>query len=724
MKGSVLKKFLCTCLVTAAAFAATTISASACTTIYVGGDLVEEGTPFVARTEDYGSDYNKLWFISESGKWKQGDHYVGCPEYGPFEWDFTHDSYRFTYFTNDIYYDGICPECGEKADHYSYTEFGTNEKGVSVSATETLYGNEKVTEADPYRDTEWAEANKSERIGIEETDIPTIILAEASSAREGVKLLLDIYENYGCVAASGVFVCDKDEVWYVENCSGTQYVAIKLNNNMIFLEPNMAVIGRVDLDDENVIASKDLIAVAKKAGTFVGDEAKNIIDFRASYARISEKMDQRMIDGLNYLNATYKYDSDALVADNTKFTISNLEASDKLVALYTNIKADRKLDKDDVFGYYKLSSIGKASNQEIEIFQLFKDRPVETATVGWVGVGNMSYNVFVPYYPMLIDGMYKGYQVSTASAKFTTEKPDTFCTYGTSWAQDAEGNWQRVSGFKAYPSNWKDSYYFTFEGLGGYIANAEKITGAPLKAEAKTYVADKLAALQQELYKDFVTTDELAKASDARALATENGKAMAEKAHKLGVELVEYITKDDALEPGHFTDIKAGAYYEDAVKWAVDKAVTSGKTVTTFAPNESCTRAQAVTFLWRAAGSPEPAASEMAFTDVKADSYYYKAVLWAVENKITSGMSDTLFAPDATCSRSQIVTFLYRMQNSPESKAKNPFTDVKADAYYANAVLWAVENGVTTGASATTFDPAGDCTRGQIVTFLYRCLSK
>ena len=547
---------------------------------------------------------------------------------------------------------------------------------------------------------------------------------DAGVGAKGVELLLDIYENYGCVYASGVFICDKDEVWYIENCSGTQYVAIKLNDNMIFLEPNMAVIGRVDLDDENVIASKDLIAVAKKAGTFVGDEAKNIIDFRASYARISEKMDQRMIDGLNYLNATYKYDSDALVADNTKFTISNLDASDKLVALYTNIKADRKLDKDDVFGYYKLSSIGKASNQEIEIFQLFKDRPVETATVGWVGVSNMSYNVFVPYYPMLIDSMYKGYQVSTASAKFTTEKPDTFCTYGTSWAQDAEGNWQRVSGFKAYPSNWKDSYYFTFEGLGGYIANADKITGKPLKAEAKAYVADQLAALQQELYKDFVTTDQLAKADDARALATENGKTMAEKAHKLGVELVEYITKDEALQPSVFTDVKEGAYYVDAVNWAVDKKVTSGKTETTFAPNDSCTRAQAVTFLWRAAGSLEPTASEMTFTDVKADSYYDKAVLWAVENKITSGMSDTLFAPDATCSRSQIVTFLYRMQNSPESKAENPFTDVKADAYYANAVLWAVENGVTTGASATTFDPAGDCTRGQIVTFLYRCLSK
>jgi len=417
----------------------------------------------------------------------------------------------------------------------------------------------------------------------------------------------------------------------------------------------------------------------------------------------------------------YKYDSDALVADNTKFTISNLDASDKLVALYTNIKADRKLDKDDVFGYYKLSSIGKASNQEIEIFQLFKDRPVETATVGWVGVGNMSYNVFVPYYPMLIDSMYKGYQVSTASAKFTTEKPDTFCTYGTSWAQDAEGNWQRVSGFKAYPSNWKDSYYFTFEGLGGYIANADKITGKPLKAEAKAYVADKLAALQQELYKDFVTTDQLAKADDARALATENGKTMAEKAHKLGVELVEYITKDEALQPSVFTDVKEGAYYVDAVNWAVDKKVTSGKTETTFAPNDSCTRAQAVTFLWRAAGSPAPRSRTMPFTDVPVGSYYYDAVLWAVENGITKGTSETMFSPDATCSRAQIVAFLWRSEKSPAAGSRNPFADVKSSAYYADAVLWAVKEDITKGTTNTTFSPNADCTRAQIVTFLWRC---
>ena len=371
-----------------------------------------------------------------------------------------------------------------------------------------------------------------------------------------------------------------------------------------------------------------------------------------------------------------------------------------------------------MFGYYKLSSIGKASNQEIEIFQLFKDRPVETATVGWVGVGNMSYNVFVPYYPMLIDGMYKGYQVSTAPTVFTTEKPDSFCTYGTSWTVDADGKRQRVAGFKVYPDNWKDSYYFTFEGLGGYIANAENITGSPLKAEAKAYVAGKLAALQQELYKDFVTTEQLAKASDKRALATENGKAMAEKTHKLGVELVEYITKAEALDKAGFADVKPGAYYEDAVNWAVGQKITAGKSATAFAPNDACTRAQAVTFLWRAAGSPEPKTMS-SFTDVPASAYYAKAVAWAVETGITNGMTATMFAPDATCTRGQSVTFLYRALKGTASGSAN-FTDVKSDAFYADAINWAVANNVTNGTSNTTFSPDADCTRAEIVTFLYR----
>ncbi|MDO4517123.1 MAG: S-layer homology domain-containing protein, partial [Bacillota bacterium] len=171
-----------------------------------------------------------------------------------------------------------------------------------------------------------------------------------------------------------------------------------------------------------------------------------------------------------------------------------------------------------------------------------------------------------------------------------------------------------------------------------------------------------------------------------------------------------------------FVDVPADAYYYDAVLWAVKNSITSGVDETHFAPNATCTRAQAVTFLWRAAGSPEPESSEMIFTDVAEGSYYHDAVLWAVENGITKGTSDTTFSPDATCSRGQIVTFLWRSQESPDADGANPFTDVADDAYYSDAVLWAVENGITTGTTDTTFSPNDDCTRAQIVTFLWRAL--
>ena len=171
-----------------------------------------------------------------------------------------------------------------------------------------------------------------------------------------------------------------------------------------------------------------------------------------------------------------------------------------------------------------------------------------------------------------------------------------------------------------------------------------------------------------------------------------------------------------------FVDVADDAYYFDAVLWAAENGITGGTDATHFSPNATCTRAQAVTFLWRAAGSPAPKSSVMTFTDVAEGSYYHDAVLWAVENGITKGTSDTTFSPNAECTRAQIVTFLWRSQKSPAADSVNPFTDVAADAYYAGAVLWAAENGITGGTTATTFSPSNDCTRAQIVTFLFRCL--
>ena len=181
-------------------------------------------------------------------------------------------------------------------------------------------------------------------------------------------------------------------------------------------------------------------------------------------------------------------------------------------------------------------------------------------------------------------------------------------------------------------------------------------------------------------------------------------------------------SKDEVPNP--FADVSANSYYYDAVQWAVKNGTTGGTSATTFSPDAPCTRAQAVTFLWRAAGSPAPSSTEMPFADVPADAYYRNAVLWAVENGITGGTSATTFSPDAPCSRGQIVAFLWRSKQSPMVAAENPFMDVNAADYYHDAVLWAAENGITGGTGANTFSPDAPCTRAQIVTFLYRALHK
>ena len=195
------------------------------------------------------------------------------------------------------------------------------------------------------------------------------------------------------------------------------------------------------------------------------------------------------------------------------------------------------------------------------------------------------------------------------------------------------------------------------------------------------------------------------------------------------------VTKDHTIEvvfmkangnpqTGVFVDVAEGSYYEEAVDWAVKNGITTGTGNNYFTPDGICTRAQAVTFLWRVAGSPTPKTEAVPFEDVLDGSYYYEAVLWAVENGITVGTSATTFSPELTCSRAHIVTFLWRAANSPSVKTDNPFTDVAADAYYIDAVLWAVKHKITVGTTLSTFSPDEGCTRAQIVTFLYRAHSK
>ena len=179
--------------------------------------------------------------------------------------------------------------------------------------------------------------------------------------------------------------------------------------------------------------------------------------------------------------------------------------------------------------------------------------------------------------------------------------------------------------------------------------------------------------------------------------------------------------KDEPVK-NPFEDVPEDEFYYDAILWAVGEGITNGVTTTRFAPDDLTTRGQIVTFLWRAAGEPEPESNENPFADVDESEFYYKAILWAVENGITNGVTKTTFAPDSNCTRAQAVTFLHRYLGQPESSIENPFTDVDSGEFYANAICWAVENGVTTGVTTTTFEPDSTCTRAQIVTFLFRAL--
>ena len=256
---------------------------------------------------------------------------------------------------------------------------------------------------------------------------------------------------------------------------------------------------------------------------------------------------------------------------------------------------------------------------------------------------------------------------------------------------------------------WYDSYYTikATAGTGGSISPSGSVSVREGRDQTFTITPDKSYAVANVKI-------------DGKSIGTVKSYTFENVRRTHTIEVI-FMKANGNPQTGVFVDVATGSYYEDAVDWAVGNGITQGTDDTHFSPDGICTRAQAVAFLWRAAGSPKPETRTMPFTDVPAGSYYYDAVLWAVENDITKGTSDTTFSPNMTCTRAQIVAFLWRSEKSPAAGTANPFADVKSAAYYADAVLWAVKKDITKGTTNTTFSPDADCTRAQIVTFLWRC---
>ena len=272
------------------------------------------------------------------------------------------------------------------------------------------------------------------------------------------------------------------------------------------------------------------------------------------------------------------------------------------------------------------------------------------------------------------------------------------------------------TGNRAYTAHWRyngsgHSYsYYTIKataGTGGSISPSGNVSVREGRDRTFTITPDKGYAISNVKI-------------DGKSIGAVKSYTFENVRRTHAIEVI-FMKANGNPQTGVFVDVPEGSYYEEAVDWAVENGITKGTDDTHFSPDGICTRAQAVTFLWRTAGSPKPEIRTMPFTDVPVGSYYYDAVLWAVENGITKGTSDTTFSPNMTCTRAQIVAFLWRSEKSPAAGTANPFADVKSTAYYADAVLWAVKENITRGTTSKTFSPNADCTRAQIVTFLWRC---
>ena len=351
-------------------------------------------------------------------------------------------------------------------------------------------------------------------------------------------------------------------------------------------------------------------------------------------------------------------------------------------------------------------------NDNVEVKAIFeKDAPAPT-----------EYTITYDLAGGTAEGNPDTYTIETRT--FTLKNPTKSGYTFTGWSGtglDGENNMTVTiptgsTGNRTYTAHWRyngsgHSYsYYTIKataGAGGSISPSGNVSVREGRDQTFTITPDKSYAVSNVKI-------------DGKSIGAVKSYTFENVSRTHTIEVI-FMKANGNPQTGVFVDVATGSYYEDAVDWAVENGITKGTDDTHFSPDGICTRAQAVTFLWRTAGSPASKTSTMPFTDVPVGSYYYDAVLWAVENGITKGTSDTTFSPNMTCSRAQIVTFLWRSEKSPAAGTANPFADVKSTAYYADAVLWAVKENITKGTTSTTFSPNADCTRAQIVTFLWRC---
>lgn len=710
------------------------VSASACCGLYVGSQQSENGSTYVGRSEDIGKLYDKVFEVRPAADHAEGEMYEDT--YG-FSMPYPSNTYRYTVLRDSIEQgESVVDEDGNLVRE-AYGEVGMNEKGVSVSATVSTSYNANAKAADPLVST-----------GICEISLTSVILMSADSARDGVEKLAAIIDTYGSGECNSFTISDANEVWDFETLSGHQYVAMKMPDDKVSVNPNMVVMNEIDVSDtENVVASADLISLPLENGFLVSSQQGKVaddqitkIDIQKTYGSEDFGNGQyfRYWQGVNYLNEelsqSVSVERDGEAAPEGPFNM--LFEADHQLTTYevlrllacrgegTEYAADNNPEKNP-----NGTAIGNERQAECHVFEIRSDMPEALATIQWQTMSRAEFSVYLPYYSNLL-----------------TDTSDIFQTEYSPSIKDIE----EVLDDEDFPA--ETSAYWVFTAINDLCDNDRERYGANVKLYWENY--QKALIEQQEAVDESMTALYEKNPELAEQAATALAKGVSEEAFAnaktILTELWAFVkadqagelTEEDVFTPSvltenkmptysmdmaySFDDVDSSAWYADAVSYVAENGIMNGAGNGTFAPDTVMSRAMLVQVLYNLEGKPE--AADCTFTDVAADAWYADAVAWAADAGIVTGVSDTTFAPDQMMTREQIATILYRYAayknyDVTASNDLSSYTDAgQIGSYAVEAMQWANGAGLITGSTATTLNPLGSATRAEVATILMRFL--
>lgn len=725
------------------------VSASACCGLYVGSGQSANGSTYVGRSEDIGKLYDKVFEVRPAADHAEGEVYEDT--YG-FSMPYPAHTYRYTVMRDSIEQgESVLDEDGNLVRE-AYGEVGMNEKGVSVSATVSTSYNANAKAADPLVGT-----------GICEISLASVILMSADSARDGVEKLAAIIDTYGSGECNSFTISDANEVWDFETLSGYQYVAVKMPDDKVSVNPNMVVMNEIDVSDtENVIASENLISLPLEHGFLVSSQLGEVadseitkIDIQKTYGSTDFGDGQyiRYWQGVNYLNEELSQSVSVERVDGAapEGPFNMLFEADRQLTTYEVLRllAYRGEGTDHAAGDNG-TAIGNERQAECHVFEIRSDMPEALATIQWQTMSRAEFSVYLPYYTNLL-----------------TDTSDIFKTEYSPSVRNIED----IIDNEDFPA--ETSAYWVFAAINDLCDNDRDRYGVNVKLYWENYqktLIEQQEAVDAAMERIYAYSPALAE-EKATALAKAVSEEAFENAKSILTELRAFIaadqagelTEEDVFTPTVLTENKMPTYsidmegvggtgipsggssssssttkykltFETNGGTAVDPVSMKAGSVVDLAEYET-TRDGYVFDGWYADSDlTEQVTSvklnrnqtvyakwteEIRFDDVDASAWYADGVYYVAGQGIMTGSGNGAFSPDTVMSRAMLVQVLYNLEGQPEKDA-SAFTDVAADAWYADAVAWAADAGIVTGVSNTTFAPDVTMTREQIATILYR----